>query len=108
MIATVVSNLIIALALPAFNHADAKTAFIAFNNPVHIVALIIITVICGLVAGSYPSLYLSSFNPVLVLKGLKLKTGSAAFIRKGLVVFSLLFPLYSSSVLLLFICRYSM
>ena len=39
-----------------------------------------------MVAGSYPSLYLSSFNPVFVLKGLKLKGGNAALIRKGLVV----------------------
>ena len=49
--------------------------------------LLTITIICGLIAGSYPSLYLSSFNPVFVLKGLKIKTGSAALIRKGLVVF---------------------
>jgi putative ABC transport system permease protein len=39
-----------------------------------------------LVAGSYPSLYLSSFNPVFVLKGIKMKSGSATMIRKGLVV----------------------
>ena len=44
------------------------------------------TIICGFVAGSYPSFYLSSFSPVFVLKGIKLKTAGAAFIRKGLVV----------------------
>ena len=50
----------------------------------------------GLVAGSYPSLYLSSFKPVFVLKGIKLKDGSAAFIRKGLVVLQ-----FSISVILI-------
>jgi putative ABC transport system permease protein len=48
--------------------------------------LLLLTLICGLLAGSYPSLYLSSFNPVSVLKGLRIKSGSASMIRKGLVV----------------------
>jgi len=47
---------------------------------------LIILFVCGLIAGSYPSLYLSSFSPVAVLKGGKMKTGRASFIRKGLVV----------------------
>jgi ABC-type antimicrobial peptide transport system permease subunit len=63
-----------------------KELLLGLTNPMHIAALLGITLICGLVAGSYPSLYLSSFNPVFVLKGIKLKTGSAAIIRKGLVV----------------------
>jgi putative ABC transport system permease protein len=86
LLATFAAIIIIAFALPAFNTLMQKQLSLHLNNPFHIVALLIITIICGLVAGSYPSLYLSSFNPTLVLKGLKLKTGSAALIRKGLVV----------------------
>jgi predicted permease len=77
---------IMALLLPAFNLLVQKNLVLGWGNPVHIIALLLITLICGLVAGSYPALYLSSFNPVFVLKGIKMKAGSAAFIRKGLVV----------------------
>ena len=78
--------LIVALVLPAFNLLVEKNLSLGWNNPVHITAVVIVALICGIVAGSYPSLFLSSFNPVFVLKGLKLKSGSAALIRKGLVV----------------------
>lgn len=75
------------LILPVFNLLVQKNLAIGLSQPLHIFSLCAITIICGLIAGSYPSLYLSSFNPVFVLKGLKIKTGSATFIRKGLVVF---------------------
>ena len=85
-IATVIAALIMNLSLPAFNSLMQKN--LAFNliHPTHIVFLLGILFVCGLIAGSYPSLYLSSFNPVTVLKGGKIKTGRATFIRKGLVV----------------------
>jgi len=86
LLATICAVALILLTLPAFNTLVEKNLVIGLENPIHITILVIITLICGLVAGSYPSLYLSSFNPVFVLKGLKIKTGSAAFIRKGLVV----------------------
>ncbi|HEX5153759.1 MAG TPA: ABC transporter permease [Parafilimonas sp.] len=86
-IATVVAVIIISLSLPAFNNLMQKQLLLHLEDPVHIAGLLIVTIICGLIAGSYPSIYLSSFNPVFVLKGLKMKTGSAALIRKGLVVF---------------------
>jgi putative ABC transport system permease protein len=74
------------LALPAFNTLVEKDLTIGLNNPTHLFALLLIMFICGLLAGSYPSLYLSSFDPIKVLKGLKIKSGSATLIRKGLVV----------------------
>ena len=85
-IAALLSVIIIALTLPAFNQLVQKQLSLQLSNPVQIFSLLCITIICGLVAGSYPSIYLSSFNPISVLKGLKIKTGSAAYIRKGLVV----------------------
>jgi putative ABC transport system permease protein len=86
MIAAVAAVIIISLFLPAFNTLVQKQLTLGLTNPLNISVLLLITLICGLVAGSYPSLYLSSFNPVFVLKGIKLKSGSAALIRKGLVV----------------------
>jgi ABC-type antimicrobial peptide transport system permease subunit len=85
-IAAVFALIIASLALPAFNLLVQKNLSIALKNPVHIRALVAITIISGVVAGSYPALYLSSFNPIFVLKGLKIKKGSAELIRKGLVV----------------------
>jgi predicted permease len=85
-IAAVLAVVLMALVLPAFNMLVQKQLTIGFGNIYHILALLGLTVACGLIAGSYPSLYLSSFNPVAVLKGLKLKDSSAAYIRKGLVV----------------------
>jgi ABC-type antimicrobial peptide transport system permease subunit len=85
-IASAVSVLIITAVLPAFNQLVQKHLSLQLSSPAHLLALASITVICGVVAGSYPALYLSSFDPISVLKGFKIKTGSAAFIRKGLVV----------------------
>ncbi|MDB5086434.1 MAG: Duplicated orphan permease [Mucilaginibacter sp.] len=86
LLAVIAAILIITLVLPAFNTLTQKELALELANPLHLAALATITIICGLVAGSYPSLYLSSFNPISVLKGLQLKKGSAGFIRKGLVV----------------------
>jgi putative ABC transport system permease protein len=76
------------LALPAFNGLVEKELTLDLTSPLHIGGLLGIGLVSGLLAGSYPSFYLSSFAPVAVLKGLRIKTDSGAgFIRKGLVVF---------------------
>jgi putative ABC transport system permease protein len=78
---------IIYVSLPAFNLLVEKHLSVNIFNPLHIGVLLGIALVCGLVAGSYPAFYLSSFNPIYVLKGIKIKAGgSAGFVRKSLVV----------------------
>jgi len=72
--------------LPSFNTLTEKHLSVGIDNPYHLAILIGMGLLCGLLAGSYPSLYLSSFNPTWVLKGLKIKGSTPTFIRKGLVI----------------------
>ena len=82
----ILATTIIYFVLPAFNKLVEKQLVIGLDDPVHLVSLLLIGLICGLVAGSYPSLYLSSFNPIWVFKGINLKSSGATLIRKILVV----------------------
>jgi ABC-type antimicrobial peptide transport system permease subunit len=85
--AVLVAALIVWLALPGFNKLVEKTLSFDFGNPVIWAGLPAIALLCGVVAGSYPSLYLSSFNPTTVFRGLRATKGSAVtYIRKGLVI----------------------
>jgi putative ABC transport system permease protein len=88
LIAFVVSLILCILVLPLFNQlAGEEISSSIFNNSLHIVLLFILSVFIGLIAGFYPSLVLSSFKPVSVLKG-RFSTGTKGLIlRKGLVVF---------------------
>jgi predicted permease len=86
-LSVILAVVITALVLPAFNHLIEKELVLDIFKPVHFISLLIIGLLCGIIAGSYPAFYLGSFNPISVLKGLKIKTaGGAAFVRKGLVV----------------------
>ena len=85
-LATVVSVLILIILLPDFNTLIGKQLELQLFNTKHLLFLLGIIVTCGLLSGWYPAFYLSSFKPVQVLKGIRARKGSAAFIRKGLVV----------------------
>jgi putative ABC transport system permease protein len=86
LLSAVIAVFLIALLLPAFNTLVQKQLTTGFDHPSHMLTIVLIALVCGLVASSYPALYLSSFSPVAVLKGAKLKDSGAAYIRKGLVV----------------------
>ena len=58
-----------ALSLPWFNQLAGKTMTFPWTNPVFWSLSLICTLLTGLLAGSYPAFYLSSFRPVKVLKG---------------------------------------
>jgi putative ABC transport system permease protein len=78
--------LLTTLLLPLFNNLTQKNLR-PFNEPALMGWMTGLTVLTGLLAGLYPAFYLSSFKPVLVLKGKILNGFSATAIRKGLVVF---------------------
>ncbi len=72
--------------LPEFNRITGKE--LAFNlNADMIGAVVLITIVTGLISGSYPALYLSKFNPVMALKGKLSASVTELVMRKGLVVF---------------------
>ncbi|MCK4646329.1 MAG: ABC transporter permease [Candidatus Aminicenantes bacterium] len=75
------------LLLPLFNSLAGKEMTIAyFSNPVLLPVLVLIVLFVGFVSGSYPAFFLSSFQPVSVLKGRQRAGGSSGLLRKILVV----------------------
>jgi putative ABC transport system permease protein len=86
ILAFVSSLLLVWLAMPYFNAVANKNMSILWVNPQFWLASIGFTLFTGIIAGSYPALYLSSFNPVKVLKGTFKAGRFAALPRKVLVV----------------------
>ncbi|HWB23844.1 MAG TPA: ABC transporter permease [Chitinophagaceae bacterium] len=73
------------LLLPSFNALSSKSISLNFFTLKMAAGLLSATVCTGLMAGSYPAFYLSKFQPVKVLKGLKVQAANGVF-RNGLVV----------------------
>ena len=79
-------GLVVAL-LPLFNDLTGKALALTDLGGRFLLGGLGITLLVGLLAGSYPSLYLSSFNALAVLRGTLRQRPSAALLRKGLVIF---------------------
>ena len=88
---------IIYLVMPAFNDVSGKSMNLEnLFSPYLIPILILLPILVGLLAGSYPAFFLSAFRPIEVLKG-KLKLGSkSGGLRSVLVVFQ-----FATSIILI-------
>jgi putative ABC transport system permease protein len=82
--------------MPAFNFLTGKEIPLPLSDATFWLSLLGLMLVTGLVSGSYPALFLSSLNPIRILKGtLKLGSGASWF-RQGLVVFQ-----FSLSIILI-------
>jgi putative ABC transport system permease protein len=87
-IAFVLALFITILILPVFNQLADKQIIISFSEDKFLLLeFLLMALVTGFIAGSYPAFYLSSFNPVKVLKGKLTNSLAVVSIRKGLVVF---------------------
>jgi len=84
-IAFAISLLLVQLILPWFNNIAYKEIAILWGSPVFWLTGIVFSIFTGLIAGSYPALYLSSFKPIKVLKG-SLRIGKSATLPRSFLV----------------------
>lgn len=93
--ALAVSVLLIALVLPAFNTLADKTLELSDIMSTSVwVSVLLITAIIAVLAGSYPALILSKFQPVRVLKGSFKNTSSGTWLRQSLIVFQFVISVF--------------
>ncbi|MFZ5970564.1 MAG: ABC transporter permease [Bacteroidota bacterium] len=101
-IAFTVAICITEMALPFFNDMVGKRLFIDYSHPFFWLASLGIVLLTGLVSGSYPAFYLSSFNAATVLKGkATMKPGSASP-RKVLVTLQFIFSIFLITAMIVF------
>jgi putative ABC transport system permease protein len=94
--AHIIGMILVEILLPGFNNLTAKHLIINYRDPQVYIWLIFIMLICSILAGAYPALYLSSLRPLNILKGIiNNKPGITGF-RRAMVIFQ-----FSLSVLLI-------
>lgn len=82
-----ISLITVFLLLPSFNQLVDKQLSVQLSQPVFWLGALAIIIFTGILAGSYPALFLSSFNPVKVLKGAFVSGKRTVLPRQALIVF---------------------
>ncbi|WP_443946529.1 ABC transporter permease [Pedobacter sp. AW1-32] len=91
LLSTILAFVLAEVSLPYFNNLLGIELAIQYHDWKFWTTLLSLMIFTGLIAGSYPAIYLSSFEPVKVLKGVNMKIGSSVSIRKVLVVTQFVF-----------------
>ncbi|HXL55008.1 MAG TPA: ABC transporter permease, partial [Chitinophagaceae bacterium] len=86
LLAFVFAIVLIIVVIPAFNNLSGKTISLSMLNISQILSVLIIVLLTGFIAGTYPAFFLSSFRPVKVLKGIFVQGAKGLSFRKVLVV----------------------
>jgi putative ABC transport system permease protein len=88
LVSMTIAILLFWLALPIFNSLSGKVLSLSdLGRGPMLFALVLVTLLTGILAGSYPAFFISAFRPANVLKG-QMKSGAKArLVRRGLVVF---------------------
>jgi putative ABC transport system permease protein len=82
-----VAIVMVDLLLPAFNTlAEKQLSFNLAGNSTIVIQLICIALLTGLISGTYPSLYLSSFQPTAIMKSSTATGGKSRLLRQGLII----------------------
>ncbi len=85
-VSLVLALVLVRIALPYFNTLAGKSIAFDLLDFRLTGKTLIITIVVGLLAGSYPAFYMSSFNATKVLKGERLLKNKGSFLRNGLFV----------------------
>lgn len=88
MVALVLAHVVLVLVLPGYNNLSGKLlVLVSLKNIYYMTAILGLVFVTGILAGSYPAFYLTSFNPVEVLRGTIRAGMKSKGIRRALVVF---------------------
>ena len=93
-IAMIFSTILFYFFLPAFNQFTGKQIGSPLMNPSFWTSITVLTLITGMIAGSYPALYLSGLQLVRVLKDVLRFTFASILFRKGLTVFQFVLSIF--------------
>lgn len=93
-LALVIAVILAILVLPSVNRFTEKDIAIGFADWQLWLSVTGMTLLTGLIAGSYPAFFMSAFQPVRVLKGVIMNKKSSGLLRKGLVTFQFIISIF--------------
>ncbi|UPK68421.1 ABC transporter permease [Chitinophaga filiformis] len=93
-LALLIAVVLAVLLLPSVNYFTGKSITISVSDWRLWLSITGMTLLTGLIAGSYPAFFMSAFQPVRVLKGVIVNKKSSGLLRKGLVTFQFIISIF--------------